>query len=101
TATPARYDYGPMEWVDPDRTESDGMKYAKFFSKTINQDVSYLVYLPPDYAQDGSARYPVLYHLPASGGTPQSGGEIARRLDKVTRAGRAAPMIVVSVNGLR
>ena len=98
---PARYDYGAMEWVDPDRSEPDGMKYQTFLSRTISQDVSYLVYLPPDYDKDETARYPVLYYLPASGGTPKSGSEISRRVDKAIRAGRASPMIIVSVNGLR
>ena len=99
--TPARYDYGPMEWVDPEPSEPDGMKYQTFLSETINQNVSYLVYFPPDYDKDQTARYPVLYYLPASGGTPKSGGEIARRVDLAIRAGRALPMIIVSVNGLR
>jgi endo-1,4-beta-xylanase len=99
--TPARYDYGSMEWVDPDSSEPDGMKYQTFLSETIRQNVSYLVYLPPDYDEDETARYPVLYYLPASGGTPKSGSEIARRVDMAIRAGRVLPMIIVSVNGLR
>lgn len=98
---PARYDYGPMEWVDPDRSEPDGMEYQTFLSETINQNVSYLVYLPPDYDKEETARYPVLYYLPASGGRPKAGAEIARRVDQAIRAGRTSPMIIVSVNGLR
>jgi endo-1,4-beta-xylanase len=97
-----QYQYGSMDWVDLDRTEPGGTKYKTFLGKTINAEVGYLVYLPPDYAEQPVARYPVLYYLPASGGTPaRDGAEIARRLDKAIRAGRAAPMIAIFVNGLR
>jgi endo-1,4-beta-xylanase len=97
-----QYQYGSMDWVDPDRTEPESTSYKTFRSETINGEVSYLVYLPPDYEQQTSARYPVLYYLPASGGTPRrDGAEIARRLDKAIRARRAAPMIAIFVNGLR
>jgi endo-1,4-beta-xylanase len=99
---PALDQYGPLNWVDPDRTEPPGTRYQTFASKTIKGDVSYLVYLPPDYDKDKDARYPVLYRLHASGGTPRrDAGGIVSRLDKAIRAGRAAPMIVIFPNGLR
>lgn len=101
-AKPIQYQYGSMDWVDPDRTAPDGIAYRTFRSRTINADVSYLVYLPPDYDRNKDTRYPVLYELPASGGTPRRDmPEIARRVDAGIRAGRIAPMIVVGVNGLR
>ena len=93
--------YGSMEWVDPDHSAPEGMAYKTFRSATINGDVSYLIYLPPDYAKDASARYPVLYDLPASGQSAKSAAEVVRRIDAGIRAGRLAPMIVVGVNGLR
>ncbi len=92
--------YGPVEWVDPDRSPVEGTVYKTFHSKTINAEVSYLVYLPPDY-QQGASRFPVLYELPASGQTPKSGAEIVKRVDQGIRAGRISPMIVILVNGLR
>jgi endo-1,4-beta-xylanase len=99
---PSKYQYGLMDWVDPDRTEPEGMKYRTFRSKTIQADVSYLIYLPPDYDKQPSTRYPVLYYLHASGGTPKrDGAEIVRRLDRAIRAGRVEPLIVVCPNGLR
>jgi endo-1,4-beta-xylanase len=98
----ARYDYGPMNWVDPDRTVPEGARYKTFVSKTIKAPVSYLVYLPPGYEKGKAARYPVLYYLHASGGTPRRGAtEIVRRLDRAIRAGRADPLVVVFPNGLR
>ena len=70
-------------------------------SNTIKADVSYMIYLPPDYEQKKEARYPVLYQLPASGGTPRRDGpQVTGRIDKAIRANRINPMIVVAVNGL-
>jgi len=102
TGKPIQYQYGSMDWVDPDRTAPGGTAYKTFRSRTINAEVSYLVYLPPDYEQQKTARYPVLYDLPASGGTPRRDlPEIVRRVDAAIRASRISPMIVVGVNGLR
>jgi endo-1,4-beta-xylanase len=42
-----------------------------------------------------------VYYLHGSGGMPRDGADSAQRLDKAIRAGRAAPMITVFVNGLR
>jgi endo-1,4-beta-xylanase len=91
-----------MEWVDPDRTEPEGSRYKTFRSKTINGEVSYLVYLPPDYDRKETTRYPVLYELHASGGTParDARGTLAR-LGPAIRDGRIPPMIVVFPTGLR
>jgi endo-1,4-beta-xylanase len=94
--------YGPLAWVDPDRTEPQSTRYQTFHSKTIKADVSYLVYLPPDYEKAKDTRYPVLYYLHASGGTPRrDAGGIVRQLDDAIRAGRASPLIIIFPNGLR
>jgi endo-1,4-beta-xylanase len=61
-----------------------------------------MVWLPPDYEQHKTARYPVLYELPASGGTVcRDTPKIVTRVDKAIRANRIAPMIIIGVNGLR
>jgi dipeptidyl aminopeptidase/acylaminoacyl peptidase len=93
--------YGSMEWVDPDTSAPEGMLYKTFHSNTVDGDVSYLIYLPPDYGQQTSMRYPVLYDLPASGQQAKSCAEAVRRINAGIRAGKLAPMIVVGVNGLR
>jgi len=91
-----------LEWVDPDRTAPAGTLYKTFHSRTIDGDVSYLVYLPPDYEQNKTERHPVIYFLPATGGTPKSDAtEFGARLDRAVRAHRVAPMIAIFVNGLR
>jgi len=58
--------YGSYDWVDPDRTPVDGTSYKTYHSKTVRADVSYLVYLSPDYEAQTAKRYPVLYDLPAA-----------------------------------
>ncbi|HTQ57929.1 MAG TPA: alpha/beta hydrolase-fold protein [Bryobacteraceae bacterium] len=64
------------------------------------------VYLPPDYASNGSARYPVLY-LNHGGGDDdskwssedlRSGGYAGDIIDNLIAAGKAKPMIVVMPN---
>ena len=64
------------------------------------------IYLPPDYARNQDARYPVLY-LNHGGGDddakwssedPRSGGNAGNILDNLIAAGRAKPMIIVMPN---
>src|SRR5579872_2237934 len=105
--TPAgnrKYSYGTpdaLKWVDPDHSDLGDLKFKTFHSATIQADVSYMIYLPPDYEQDKDTRYPVLYQLPASGGTPRRDGpQVTGRIDKAIRAKRIGPMIIVVVNGL-
>src|SRR5436190_3825853 len=93
--------YGSYDWMDPDKTPAPDTAYKTFHSNTIKGDVSYLIYLPPDYERQTSTRYPVLYDLPASGQTPKAGAEVVRRVNQAIRSSRISPMIVVLVNGLR
>ena len=64
------------------------------------------VYLPPDYARNAHARYPVLY-LNHGGGDddskwssedPRNGGNATNILDNLIAAGKAKPIIVVMPN---
>jgi len=89
-----------MAWVDPDTSAPPGTRYKTFHSPTINGDVSYLIYLPPDYETSTDKRYPVVYWLHGSGSNQRRGAEMVARLDPAIRGGRAQPMIVVLVNGL-
>ncbi len=99
-----KYGYGSVDalkWVDPDHSDLGDLKFKTFHSNTIQADVSYMIYLPPGYEQEREARYPVLYQLPASGGTPRRDGPQATvRIDKAILEKRIGPMIVVVVNGL-
>jgi endo-1,4-beta-xylanase len=98
---PVDYGYGPMQWVDPDRSEPAHTHYRTFHSRTTGGDVSYLIYLPPDYDRDTATRYPVLYELHASGDTPsQEAGSVTPMFHRAIRTGKIPPMIIVYPNGL-
>jgi endo-1,4-beta-xylanase len=96
-----KYGYGSMDWVEPDRKTPAGTAYKTFRSDTIKGDVSYVIYLPPDYDRQQTARYPVIYFLHGSGGTSVRAAGMALRYDRAIRAGTIPPVIVVCVNGLR
>lgn len=90
----------PGPWAEP-KAEPDGLKYRTFASKAAGTDVSYTIYLPPDYETAKEKRYPVVYWLHGRGGSQTSAGQLAKRLNPAIRAGKAVPMIVVGVNGLK
>jgi endo-1,4-beta-xylanase len=90
----------PISWMDPNKTEPAGTKYRAFHSRTINSEVSYLIYLPPGYETASEKRYPVLYWLHGRGGNQRGCAVMVSRLDAAIKAGKAPAMIVVGVNGL-
>lgn len=89
--------FGP--WLDPNRDGPAGMKYMTFASKLAGTDVSYLIYLPPGYADSKDRRYPVIYWLHGRGGSQTGAGTFAGRLDAAIKAGKAPAAIVVGLNG--
>jgi enterochelin esterase-like enzyme len=90
---------GPPVWLDPDRNEPAGTHYRTFKSELVAGEVSYLVYLPPDYDKNSTQRYPVVYWLHGYGGSMRAGVSFVKPLDAAIRAGKAPTMIVVLVNG--
>jgi endo-1,4-beta-xylanase len=70
-----------------------------FFSKALNRDVGYLVYLPPDYESAAGKRYPVIYNLHGAGGNELHGLEEAKILEEEIRGGTVPPMIMAMPNG--
>ena len=96
------YGGGEMNWVDTDHSDAGDLKFKIFHSDTINGDVSCMIWLPPDYEKDEAARYPVLYELPASGGSPRRDTpRVAALVSRAIREQRIAPMIIVGVPALR
>lgn len=87
-------------WIDPNHSEPAGTHFKTFSSRLAGSEVSYLVYLPPDYDSNPSRRYPVVYWLHGYGGSPRAGVSFVTPLDAAIRAGKVPPMIVVLVNGL-
>lgn len=91
----------PATWLDPDRGGPPGTSYHTFASKLAAGEVSYLIYLPPDYDTAAGRRYPVVYWLHGLGGNQRAGGKFVAELNAAIEAGKAPPMIAVLVNGLR
>ena len=92
----------PFRWVNELKTEVPGLKHATFRSPSMNLDVGYCIYLPPEYdgKQSESKRYPVVYYL--HGGRP--GSEIksvglAQLMHEHISSQAVPPMIYVFVNG--
>jgi enterochelin esterase-like enzyme len=88
------------KWVNEPKTPLPrGVIHRTFFSKALNRDVGYLVYLPPDYETASGKRYPVIYNLHGAGGNELHGTEEAQLLDDGIRAGKLPPMIMAMPNG--
>jgi len=55
--TAAAFGQGPAQnWVDPNHSEPAGTHYRTFHSQLAGSDVSYLIYLPPDYDASSARR---------------------------------------------
>jgi len=88
------------EWLEPDHTASNGAQYKTFQSKTLNREVSYLVWLPPGYEQAGK-RFPVIYWLHGMGGNQRGGATMfLPHVQDAIKEGVLPPVIVVLVNGM-
>jgi endo-1,4-beta-xylanase len=88
------------EWLEPDHTAPNGSQYKTFQSKTLNREVSYLIWLPPGYEQAGK-RYPVIYWLHGMGGNQRGGATMfLPHVEAAIKEGVLAPVIVVLVNGM-
>jgi endo-1,4-beta-xylanase len=89
------------QWLDPDRTAPAGTRYRTFHSRAAGGEVSYLIYLPPDYESARDRRYPVVYWLHGLGGNQRGGATFVSQFDAAVRTGKVPPALVVLVNGLR
>ena len=73
-----------------------------YFAKTTQEFRRIFVYTPPDYDQNQSARYPVLY-LQHGGGEDERGwpiqGKMANILDNLIAEKKCKPMLVVMEQG--
>jgi enterochelin esterase-like enzyme len=73
-----------------------------YFSKTTQAWRRIFVYTPPDYDQNTSGRYPVLY-LQHGGGEDERGwpvqGRVSQIMDNLIAAKKAQPMLIVMERG--
>jgi S-formylglutathione hydrolase FrmB len=90
-----------FKWVNPIPKSQQvlGLKHGTFKSPSMEIDVGYCIYLPPEY-ENTKKRYPVIYYL--HGGRP--GGEtksigMAKVFHQHIKSDEVSPMIYVFVNG--
>jgi endo-1,4-beta-xylanase len=89
------------QWVEPNQSDAGGAKFHTFASQSIGGEVSYHIYLPPQYEQEPARRFPVIYWLHGLGGNQRGGtGTFGKNADEAIRAGSLPPAIVVFVNGM-
>ena len=93
----------PFRWVNPfpaDFEQLPNLYHKSFLSPSVQQEVGYVIYLPPQYLEDDYRSFPVVYYL--HGGRPGNENKstyIADFLHKAMSSGAAQPVIYVFVNG--
>ena len=89
----------PVRWNSPPTAPIPGVEHGVLHSPSMDRDIGYNVYLPPDYA-DGKRKYPVIYFLHGAGGTESSdAGGFSGLLRTESEAGHCPPVICVFPNG--
>lgn len=107
-AAPSAEPQQPTESSAPPHTEGwvtepvrgPGLVQHVYASAAARTDVSYHVYLPPDYLDRDDRCYPVLYWLHGSGGGFDGIAPVARLFDEAIQRGLIPPLLVVFPNGL-
>ena len=94
-----------FQWVNPFPEDMDipaevDLRHGTFLSPSMEHEVGYVIYLPPQYEANPGEQFPVVYYL--HGGRP--GGEhrglsIVPQIHQVMTNGDAPPMVYVFVNG--
>jgi endo-1,4-beta-xylanase len=88
------------EWVESNHDAPNDTHYQTFQSKVLGHEVSYLVYLPPDYDKE-TKRYPVIYWLHGMGANQRGGAQMyVPYIKAAAKEGILPPVIVVLVNGM-
>jgi endo-1,4-beta-xylanase len=88
-------------WVAPDTSDANGAKFQTFVSKSAGCEVSYHIYLPPQYDEQPSRRFPVIYWLHGLGGNQRGGtGTFGKQAADAMQSGALPPALIVFVNGM-
>ena len=91
---------GRIHWYDARKDKAEDMLLKTFNSQAVGQEVSYLVYLPPQYERQKQRRFPVVYWLHGGGGTQRDCWRFLEQVKPAMRDGLCPPMIVIGVNGI-
>jgi len=86
-----------QQWIDPIREGLTTTTFALYPTPSRGEGTegSYRIYLPPDYAGDAQARYPVIYWLHGGFGSSREGAPAVEKVNRFIRAGLMPPAIVV------
>ena len=98
--TGGKIDSEVTTWVNrPSDALPAGVTHHTYRSQSMGHDLGYCIYLPPNYANDSTRRYPVIYNLHGAGGDETRGLLAAEVLHEGIQAGRWPEMILVFPNG--
>jgi S-formylglutathione hydrolase FrmB len=93
-------------WNNIPTSNAPGVTHSFFRSTTMNVNIGYNIYLPPQYATNSTQRFPVVYFLHGqpsdenqSNGAAGLPSALVSTLDRNIRAGTVKAMIVVFPNG--
>ncbi|MCO8120751.1 esterase family protein [Stieleria sp. TO1_6] len=90
-------------WANPPTANElplpDGTSHRTFHSELVDQDVGYVIYLPPQYDQQSQTRYPVIYNLHGNGGNELKSLNVIRVLHDQITSGKIPPLVMVLANG--
>jgi len=96
---PAATQAAEPSWLMPPISGTN-LHYETFYSNTVSQLVSYVIFLPPGYDTETTRRYPVSYWLHGIGGSQTGVPTMATRNTNAINTGKVEPFIVVYVNGM-
>jgi len=85
------------EPIDPERL--NGRIHRTFMSRTLGEEVGYLIYLPPSYERDKQKRFPVVYWLHGVRGGLLKGSIFYRRYLDAMNNDEAPEVILVFPKG--
>jgi len=87
-------------WNNPSGgTLPTGCQHLTYYSAANKTTIGYIIYLPPDYTSNATARYPVVYSLHGMGGNEWGNLPYAPVLQAKILTKEINPMIMVFVSG--
>ena len=93
----------PFSWVNPFPENFEpppNVYHESFISPSMQREVGYVIFLPPQYFEDDYGSFPVVYYL--HGGRPGNETKstyLANFLHESMSSGEAQPIIYIFVNG--
>lgn len=96
-----------ISWVNPFEPDIPGLKHMTFFSNSMQKEIGYAIYLPPDYIcteslkNSGASLFPVIYWLHGKGGNEATGFKVKfpHIYHRAIIEGKARQAIIVFPNG--